>query len=750
MGWIRYVAVALVNAVGVVVGIILVPSPTPWAQSLPIESSIDGFNQPANESEQSPVTTPTLTLTEVTPGSLEELYQLRDRLQTELNQTSAPSASDLTLEAWQYELQRQRYQALLKAQEITTTRIQIEQQTEQIWNSARQQARQAVKAGEVPNWEQAQQYWLQAIDQLRQIPPDTFRAQEAVDKIVEYQGYLAIATYERALANQSNVQPPAVASVQSQPQSQPQQTVETPNFPGFVLSADTNRDGMITPADDVRPQQWSLSTGPLILFNNDDDNRDGLADWQDQQVNGDYDAEDLAPVHFKLSPEYEGAEIYITIDTDAQPQINIFQKTLQGWQLIDLSGQQPLEFNREIILGVEAKQFAHQNWTGLVRLTATARRNGEDIASDRIEMGVAPWIMSPNTAPASQVHLSDRNDNQDILNQVKQMAEATGATPKITPGETAWMQDTTEIGYVQFPSASGLHQYPVSLSGNSPGQKEGYGKSLMTRNFGWFEMGKPRTLDPLNQWVDGYSNLEVTPALPGYPMGRIYYGKAEDESLHPDVVEFIKAQKVQGPPVEIDTSWLLLRHVDEILSFIPSQTGEPLLLIVSPEAGVKLLEELAAKGYEGAALNRGLTTQTTIRAALNNPVLIQHNRNLQQQKINPLIQQLRREFNLRPEQIIQIPVLFGYSGYAWWPNLINAVLINGELLVSNPRGPLIDGRDYLQEDFRRRLAIAGININFLDDDYYQELKGNLQGSINLTRQGIETPFWQALPENLSP
>jgi protein-arginine deiminase len=214
------------------------------------------------------------------------------------------------------------------------------------------------------------------------------------------------------------------------------------------------------------------------------------------------------------------------------------------------------------------------------------------------------------------------------------------------------------------------------------------------------------------------------------------------------VVEFLKAQKVQGPPIEIDTSWLMLRHVDEIINFIPSQTGEPLLLVVSPEAGIQLLEELAEKGYEGAALNRGLSTQTTVRAALNNQVLIQHNRNLQQQKINPIIRQLKQELNLTDEQIINVPVLFGYSGYAWWPNLINSVFINGELLVSNPRGPLIDGRDYFQEDLKQRLAISGININFLDDSYYQELKGNLQGGINTTREGTEVPFWQVLPEDV--
>ena len=746
MDWIRYVAVAVVNTVGVVVGIIFVPSPPALAQSLPSQEQIDGLQAQRDESKPFFSATPSLEMTQVSPQSLEELYQLRDRISAELDKKSGPPKFDSSIAAWEYELQRQHYEALLEAQEIIQTRIQIEQLANELWGSALEQGRQAVKAGENGDWEQAQQLWLQAIEILRQIPGETFQGQSAIDKIIEYQGYLAIATYERAIANQSEVQPPQF--LQAPSPSQVPQTIATPQYSGFALYGDSNRDGEVNAADEVRPQQWSVATGPLILFNNDDDNRDNLSDWKDQKVNGDYDAEDLAPVHFKLSPEYQDAEIYMTIDAEAQPYINLFQKTVQGWQAVDLSGEQPLKFSDEMILGVEAKQFAHRHWTGLVTLTATARQNGEEIASDSIQMGVAPWIMSPNTASVSQVHLSDREGNKDVIEQVKQVAEATGATTKITSGETAGMQDTTEIGYVQFPASAGIHQYPVSLKGHIIEGNEDYSKSLMSRNFGWFEMGKTRNLDPLNQWLDGYSNLAVTPPLPNYPMGRIYYGKAEDETLHPDVIEFINAQKVQGPPIEIDTSWLMLRHVDEIINFIPSQTGEALLLVVSPEAGIQLLEELAETGYEGAALNRGLSTQTTVRAALNNQVLIQHNRNLQQEKINPIVKELKQEFNLKDEQIIYIPVLFGYSGYAWWPNLINSVLINGELLVSNPRGPLIDGRDYFQEDLKQRLAIAGIEINFLDDSYYQELKGNIQGAVNTTRKGRETPFWEALPENL--
>lgn len=749
MNWMRYIAVALINALGVVVGIILVPAPPTLAQSSPtnldLEYRIDdsGLQLPGFEIDSRGNSN--LETVEITPKSLAELYQLRDRIQAELKKISNPPDINSNLEAWQYQLQLKQYETLVKANRQVEAQIKFEEKTLESWNQAIKIATEAASYGQQPeshsveDWETAQQLWVQAIDTLRKIPRESFLSSKAIDKTVEYQGYLAIATYQRALAQQSEKNKPET------PQNLSPISTANPQFPGFKLYGDTNRDGIVNEADEQRPEQWSLSVGPLVLFNNDDDDRNGLPDWREKGVNGAEDEKDLAIVHFKVSPDYNGSELLISVDETARSYINLFQKTSQGWKAVDLSGSTPLEFNSDIILGVEAKQFAHQNWSGLINLKASARKQGNIIATDTISMGVAPWIMSPNTAPVSEVHISDRGDNQTIVQEVKTIVETTDAKVKVTPGATLWMQGTQEIGYVQFPNAEGLKDYPVVLKGNRSTEIDDYAQSLMNQNFGWFEMGKPRQLDVLNQWADWYNNLAVTPALPEYPLGRIYYGTADNVSLNPEIIEFLKAQKIQGEPVGIDTSWLMVRHVDEIINFIPSVSGEPLMLIASPGEGIKLLKELAKQGYEGAAINRGLSTQTTVRATLNNQLLIQHNQNLQKQKIEPLINQLKQEFNLRTDQIIEIPALFSYSGYAWWPNLINSVYVNGELLVSNPKGPLIDGQDYTQEDFKRRVAVAGINVNFLEDDYYQELQGNIYSATNTTRLGNQQPFWQNLP-----
>ena len=73
MDWIRYVAVAVVNTVGVVVGIIFVPSPPALAQSLPSQEQIGRPQAQRDESKPFFSATPSLEMTQVSPQSLEEL-----------------------------------------------------------------------------------------------------------------------------------------------------------------------------------------------------------------------------------------------------------------------------------------------------------------------------------------------------------------------------------------------------------------------------------------------------------------------------------------------------------------------------------------------------------------------------------------------------------------------------------------------------------------------------------------------------
>jgi protein-arginine deiminase len=880
MRWVRYIAIAIVNGFGVVIGIIWVAVPTTVAQpSLNYQLAISG-RQPDSE----------------TPQSLSELYKLRDRLKVQLdNLAKNPDSAPFPGELWKSAIHRQQSQTLTQQLQNVQIQIQIEEIAKKNWDEAAKLAAQAVEIGRTSNpssatWEQSQRLWQWAIDTLRLIPHGSFLTDRAIDKTIEYQGNLTVATYELQVARsvekiraeeeeirelarkeqekkelarreierkeqekkelarkeleRQEFQRQELArkeqerqelarkelerqelerqelarkelerqelarkelerqelerqelarkelerqelerqelarkelerqelerqelarkelerqELERNQQATPQPTTTPTPAPvtpaaspsNFFFVGDTNRDGQINEQDEAGKEQWSLSSGALILFNDRNNDRSKIPTWQQTKVIVPRRAAMLSQVNLTLSENFKTSQLFITADSISSPHISVFQKTGGGWQPVDISGAQPLVFSTNIVLGVEAKQFADRNWNGTVNLKATAQNNGQEIASTTIQMGVSPWMIAPNTAPVTEVHVSDRGSaNSEFISQLKQAVEPTGAQVKIIQGDRTWMQDTQKNGYVQLPEKSELRQFNVAIKSNSEPDKNQPAKSPQDRNLKVFKIGTRRNEDPVSQWSDGYGNLQVTPPIPGHPMGRVYYGNSGNASFNPEVLDFIQAQRIQGPPVDIDTSWLLTRQVDEIINFIPTQTpGKYVMAIASPEAGVKLLEELEGRGYGDVRINRGLSTQTTVSAALKNRALIQHNLNLQNQKLNPIVEKLKREFLLGDDQILQVPVMFGYSGYAWWPNMVNSVPVNGKLLVSNPRGPMIDGVDYTQERLRQLLLPAGVSVSFLDDRYYQELKGNVQSATNTVRKPEERTFWRSLPNN---
>ncbi len=848
MRLVKYIAIAIVNTFGVIIGIIWVAVPQTLAQpSLNYQLQISQ-RQPDGES----------------PRSLPELYKLRDRLKLELDQLAKTSdRTSFFLEPWKPQTQRQKSENLVQQLENLKSRIQIEETAKNTWNDSAKIAREAVVIGRTAksspaSWEQSQRLWQSAINTLRQIPHGSFLASGAIDKTIEYQGNLTVATYElqvarnvqKALAEaeekkelariefekkelvrkelerqefekqeivrkelerkeferneivrkereQQELARQEVARKEREQQELARQELEKverekqelaraelekqelarkelerqalefnqptiqptikpnpiPFLPAtsssnFFFAGDTNRDGEINQQDELGKEQWSLSSGPLVLFN-DKSSSPKIPVWQQTKVSAPRRPAMLSQVHLKLSDNFKSSQVFITADSLASPHISVFQKTSNGWQAVDISGTKQLVFSTDIVLGVEAKQFADRNWNGLINLKATAISNGTEIASNTIQLGVTPWIMPSNSAPVTEVQVSDRGSaNSEFISQLKQAVEPTGALVKVLQGDRAWMQDTQKNGYVQFPEKLKLRNFNVAVKSNSNPTENPAPKSNSERDLSIFKIGKPRNEESVNQWADGYGNLQVTPPIPAYPMGRVYYGNPGNASFNPEVLDFIQAQRIQGQPVDIDTSWLLTRQVDEIINFIPSTTpGKYIMAIASPEAGIKLLEELTERGYGDVIINRGLSNEITVSAALKNQALIQHNLNLQKQKLNPIIEKLKREFSLTDDQIIQVPAMFGYSGYAWWPNMVNSVPVNGKLLVSNPRGAMIDGKDYTQERLRELLLPFGVNISFLDDRYYQELRGNVQSATNTVRKGEDRPFWQSLPNN---
>jgi len=86
------------------------------------------------------------------------------------------------------------------------------------------------------------------------------------------------------------------------------------------------------------------------------------------------------------------------------------------------------------------------------------------------------------------------------------------------------------------------------------------------------------------------------------------------------------------------------------------------------------------------------------------------------------------------------------EGTSLFPNMVNSVVLNGHLLVSDPHGPEVDGKDLLQEYVRDLLADLPLEVHFLDDRVYHAWSGNTHCATNVRRDGADEPWWMLATE----
>lgn len=104
-------------------------------------------------------------------------------------------------------------------------------------------------------------------------------------------------------------------------------------------------------------------------------------------------------------------------------------------------------------------------------------------------------------------------------------------------------------------------------------------------------------LDAVHSSHNYGGNIEVTPPVSTAPLGKILIGDAMGENgkgqMDPDLVRFLGEQNEQ-PVVLIDTTWLDVGHVDEIVNFAPIRNSGNAFAVVlaSPEKAYQILEEI--------------------------------------------------------------------------------------------------------------------------------------------------------------
>ncbi|KAM9577783.1 LOW QUALITY PROTEIN: protein-arginine deiminase type-2-like [Trichechus inunguis] len=542
------------------------------------------------------------------------------------------------------------------------------------------------------------------------------------------------------------------------------------------LDVDADRDGVV----ENNPKKASWTWGPegqgAILLVNCDRDTPWLPkeDCSDEKVYSKEDLKDMSQMILRTKgPDRlpAGYEIVLYISMSDSDKVGVFyvENLFFGQRCIHILGRRKLDHvvqytsgSAELLLFVEGLRFPDEGFSGLVSIhVSLLEYMAEEIPltpifTDTVTFRIAPWIMTPNILPPVSVFVCCMKDNYLFLKEVKNLVEKTNCELKVcfqymNRGDR-WIQDEIEFGYIEAPHKG----FPVVLDSPGDGSLKDFPvKQLLGPDFGYV------TQEPLFEPVtslDSFGNLEVSPPVTvngnAYPLGWILTGSSFPLSggrrMTKVVRDFLQAQQVQAP-VELYSDWL--GHVDEFMTFVPIPgTTQFRMLMASTSACYRLFQEKQKEGHGEAIMFKGLGGMNSKRITikiLSNESLMQENQYFQRcLDWNHNI--LKKELGLTEQDIIDLPALFkvdeGHQARAFFPNMVNMIVLNKDLGIPKPFGPQVEDVCCLETHMRSLLEPLGLCCTFVDDiSTYHKFLGEVHCGTNVRRKLFSFKWWHMVP-----
>ncbi|XP_067567719.1 protein-arginine deiminase type-1 [Pseudorca crassidens] len=545
------------------------------------------------------------------------------------------------------------------------------------------------------------------------------------------------------------------------------------------LDVDTGRTGKVKRSHgDKKTWRWGPEGyGAVLLVNCDRDSfRSREIDLTSTQLTSLEDLQDMAPMVLSCDgPDelFDSHKLVLNVPFSDSRRMAVFcarggnslsdyKQVLGPQQLYYEVERHPGE--RKISFYVEGLTFPDADFLGLVSLSVslvdTKTLPEVPYFTDTVTFRMAPWIMTPNTQCPLEVYvcsvLDSHGSNEKFLKDISDLALKANCKLIICPWtenrNDRWIQDEMEFGYIEAPHKS----FPVVFdSPRDRGLKYFPYKRILGPDFGYVirETQFAGVSD-----LDSFGNLDISPPVTvggkEYPLGRILIGSSFPKSggrrMAKVVRDFLKAQQVQAP-VELYSDWLWVGHVDEFLSFVPTSDQKGFrLLLASPIACLNLFQEKKEEGYGEAAQFDGLNYQVkrSINEILEDRIL--RSDNLYAQRcIDWNREVLKQELGLTERDIVDIPQLFylkDSQAEAFFPNMVNMVVLGKYLGIPKPYGPIINGCCCLEEKVRSLLEPLGLCCTFIDDYLsYHELCGEIHCGTNVRRKPFPFKWWHVVP-----
>lgn len=587
-----------------------------------------------------------------------------------------------------------------------------------------------------------------------------------------------------------------------------------PATPSVDLRADVNRNGVIDldTADEDHEDTWDGQHGAIFLANIDDDGMRCKAtdaqgrqltddqlpkcnDATDEVVNGADDEADLAPL--KLFA-WADAPMGTTAELIADPadQVRVFRKTASGWEAVDLTKPLPLtDLTQGATYGLEGLDITRSStWDGFVTLTArvTVPQQAYFVPGtyeDVVKLRVAPVLTFFHTLPVETAYVSnmpndprtptvpDPDSRLFVAGLRTQLMAARPMAEVVAPSVfDQWTQDFFETGYASMPGANGAQHVMKVYFRSANIEQVGFSSRGM-REAGRIVFSLFRGKDAAgvqqidmrspdeSQSLNSFGNFETIPpyslGAKSWPLGRVIRGSIPGFAPDQSFTSMTESQKYQGPEVTVDTSWLLVGHVDETISFLKASSPRGWILLVNDaRLARQMLQDEVTRGNGATAMfagqkwiddntGREIAADTTIARLLNNTAVMTASAEAAA-KVDAQLAIVKRETGITDAEIVKVPFLHEDvqgTSLAHQPGTVNLfVLDDHNVVVPDPHGPLINGKDLFKTHLEDALAPYGYTVRWLDDwNLYHRMAGEVHCGTNAFRSIPSTKWWEVTP-----
>jgi hypothetical protein len=144
-----------------------------------------------------------------------------------------------------------------------------------------------------------------------------------------------------------------------------------------------------------------------------------------------------------------------------------------------------------------------------------------------------------------------------------------------------------------------VRQLDQQLAVSGTGTGETFALALSSRTFRMSGSDLNDLFETVSRMHDSLvygGNIEASPPLASHPFGKVVIGESDERQMDPELRRLFDGNAAVQPVVTVDTAWLGVGHVDELIAFLPDRAagGRHAILRASPELALALLEAASA------------------------------------------------------------------------------------------------------------------------------------------------------------